>query len=333
MTSYLIVALFFFSSLSINASQQVETYSLLEQGEYVASSQEALSLKEKCENKKNSVSCYDYAVHLAQTIDDEAQSVRYYQRGCDLKYEAACFNLGGILIKKMETRSEGIKAFQKSCLAAKDAKASSEKKEVLKVACDLIPILEKHMTAPYPELYEYLKAANPPPHREKKGRVIQKSEPGFEALKQMNLSLDKRLMGLKKSDPKEFKQEMELQKLFNESVKKFCAYYENACEGSVCVMCVDRCYSAFYFYRKGQAEEINASNLVIESNIASTSVAEKYFGSFAKDLCQMPESIWKKSTRPIKCSTTILAGLQSKVISTMSDSKVNEGDVCAQLSN
>jgi hypothetical protein len=333
MTNIFFVSLTLLGSILTYAAQQTDAGLLLDQGQHVATSEEASTFKKNCESQKDSFSCYNYAVHLAQTLGDETQAVQYYQLGCDLKYDVSCFNLGGVLIKDVETRAKGVEAFQISCLASKQANISKKDKDVLKVACDLIPILKKHMATPYQELINYIKTVNPPPQNVKKVGIVQKSEPGSEAQKKMNISLDKRLMSLKKTDPKEFKAEMQLQKLFNEAVKNFCSYYEKECEGSVCSMCIDGCYSSLYFYRQTQAEKINSSKFTIETKIGLKSIAQKYFKSFADGLCQLPESIWSKSKQPNQCLTAVLADIQSEVISPMTFSEENEGDVCAQLSN
>jgi len=157
--------------------------------------------------------------------------------------------------------------------------------------------------------------------------------PESNALVQMNVLLDKRLIDLKKTDPKAFKAEMAIQKNFNDAVKNFCSYYEKHCDGSVCSMCIKSCFSAFYSYRMQQAKEINTSSLYINAEKLPVDITRKIFSSFADSLCQMPESIWLKSSRPKPCSDKILSDIQSKVVLTMTASSENEGDVCAQLSN
>ncbi|MES2803878.1 MAG: hypothetical protein V4654_15400 [Bdellovibrionota bacterium] len=334
MSSFLqiLLSLLFIAPAFSDAATIADTYFLHQQGERIATTEEAKPWQAECEVKKNATSCYDFAVHMAQTLNDELGSVKYYQAGCDLHYEAACFNLGGVLIKDVNTRAKGVEAFKKSCLASKDSKSSKQKREVLRVSCDLIPIIEKHMSDPYPRLYQHLKAANSPPH--KSNLTASSQSPmteGSQLKKQMIQALDKRLIVLKNTSPEQFKTEMNLQKIFNKSVEGYCNFYESKCEGSVCKMCIDGCFSAFYSYRKKQADDISDSKLKLAVKIKSTSGAETFFNAFAKGICETPKSIWFKSTKPIDCQNMILADIQFQVISTFISSDENEGDVCAQL--
>lgn len=148
---------------------------------------------------------------------------------------------------------------------------------------------------------------------------------------EMNASLDKRLLELKKSNQLIFKSEMKLQKEFNSSIAKYCGFYKSKCEGTVCSLCINNCYSSFYRYRKEQSDKINSSSLQLsQSSILHTNV-KKYFTEFAKGICSMPEDIWKNTKKPKKCLEDILGDINKEVISSFYFNLETEGDVCAQL--
>lgn len=307
-------------------------YPVLEQHENVASGERASAWKAECESKKIMYSCYNYAVHLAQTEGDELSSVKYYRQGCDLGYDVSCFNLAGVLIKTVDTRAEGVRYFRQSCKASQSKGSSELKVKTLKIACDIVPTVEKNMTSEYASFAYLLKPAHPPQlkqnSKESEKIVFGKDN---NHRKQMNQALDQRLLSLKKTDSKQFKIEMDLQKDFNSAIDRYCQFFQSKCEGSVCGMCIDSCYTGFYIYRKDQALAIDGSKYELSDTKSKSDKSEKYFKIFAKNFCALPLSVWKGAQSPQDCESLVLKDLQERVISNFIRNEKNEGEVCAQL--
>lgn len=326
-----ILVIFLIIPFQISANSNDSDYLLHKQKEKVALNEEALQWEKSCNDKQNFLDCYEYGVHLAQTLNEETKAIPYYQISCDKNYEVACFNLAGIWVKDLSTRPKAVEVLEKTCTAANQPGVSKLKKEVLNPGCEMLSIVRSHMQEPYSKLLPLLKhmQLSYGYGKSQTRRSAEKGDP--EIRKEMLQALDKRLLDLKEKDPVAFSAEMNLQKIFNESTVSFCGFYESKCEGTVCKMCAKNCYSLFFSYRKNQADQINTSALTFESKTPKNDLAKKHFQSFADKICELPNSVWKKSTKPQNCSKAVLTDIHMNVISSLVSSEDNEGDVCAQL--
>lgn len=101
----------------------------------VASTQEANQFKEECLKQNIPSSCFDYGVHLAQTLNQESESLIYYDKSCKMEFEATCFNKGFILIKELKTRTAGLEYLQKICDSKEKTNLDPDKNEMIKFSC------------------------------------------------------------------------------------------------------------------------------------------------------------------------------------------------------
>lgn len=127
----------------------------------------------------------------------------------------------------------------------------------------------------------------------------------------MNLALDKRLVPLKKSNPNQFKREMNLQKVFLKSIDKYCSrwetYYSKCC--SSCSMNeVTDCQIDFYKWRSDQIPK-DPNNIGQKKwGVTADAFANSAFVEFAKGYCEINES---KNIE--NCSANIISELTEAV--------------------
>lgn len=124
------------------------TADILPPVEMVIADEDLLQWEKECTNK-NTVSCYNLGVNAAINQYDEVEAAIYYRKACDLDDALGCFNLGGVLIKKFETRPEGLSAFEKACKMSKDPKQPYKIRKANRSACTYAKIIKKNMDLNY----------------------------------------------------------------------------------------------------------------------------------------------------------------------------------------
>jgi TPR repeat protein len=105
--------------------------------------------KEGCATSARSMDCYNYGVHLAQTVHDEPAAIPYFEKACAGGTQVACFNLAGLLIKAKATRERGIGYFQSVCSAGQ---AASEPPGLRDAACRFGELVRKYKDLDYSDL-------------------------------------------------------------------------------------------------------------------------------------------------------------------------------------
>lgn len=133
----------------------------------------------------------------------------------------------------------------------------------------------------------------------------------------MNTLLDKRLLQLKKINKNQFKKEMYLQEVFNNTIKAHCD--TDKCRkhgGTVWGLTHSSCMNNAYEYRTLQAELINVNRLSFGELLPdkrSTKAKDKNMGSFkkyVKILCSMPDKVWDDNRAPDNCEDKALTELK-----------------------
>jgi hypothetical protein len=122
----------------------------------------------------------------------------------------------------------------------------------------------------------------------------------------MEKELDNRLLSLKKREPKEFSQEMALQKEFNKAVEKFCEFWGGGTAG---YYNISDCHSNYYTYRYRQAKLIRTGQLELPEGKPKKSRDE--FRPFADAICKLPEIVWAKKALPRNCNEKVLAEMEA----------------------
>lgn len=130
--------------------------------------------KKECATTGTPRACYNVAVDYAQTQGDEPKAVEYLRPLCKKDYVLGRFNLGGILIKELATRKEGLAAFQKACALSKAKTGTPKENEVTTSACPIAEVVAKNIDAAYMDIAAKLsitaKPTNAPPNHDLTGR-------------------------------------------------------------------------------------------------------------------------------------------------------------------
>jgi hypothetical protein len=108
--------------------------------------------KQECATKGKVSACYNVAVDYAQSRGDEAKAVEYLRPLCKKKYGLGCFNLGGLLVKEVATRKEGLAAFKKACALSEAKAGSPQENERTEDACSIAEVVANHMKDDYDEI-------------------------------------------------------------------------------------------------------------------------------------------------------------------------------------
>jgi hypothetical protein len=108
--------------------------------------------KQECATKKKLSACYNVAVDYAQSHGDEAKAVEYLRPLCKKKYVLGCFNLGGILVKEVATRKEGLAAFRKACALSEANAGTPKENAATEGACSIADVVANHMNDDYDEI-------------------------------------------------------------------------------------------------------------------------------------------------------------------------------------
>ena len=290
--------------------------------------------KKGCLEGKIAGDCYELGVYFSQDLQDEKDAVSYYKKACNSGHHLACFNLGGLLIKYVESRAEGTELFRKSCHASREIKMKSETKEKLAVACKFLPILDQNLKTDYQAFREQLSEISERTYTYV-GKPLFRGKAAKRAFDEMNKSLDVRLLKLKDENKNQFKFEMKTQERFNLGVAAFCEEVRSACDGSACRSCPEGCYEAAFQYRRRHSEQTNQGKLEFVT-AASGKVhprAKMYFGDFVTSVCQLPTEAWKSGKISPHCQSDSLSEISSRLIETFISDEKNEGDVCAVIEN
>jgi hypothetical protein len=108
--------------------------------------------KRECATKGTPKACYNVAVDYAQARGDEAKAVEYLRPLCKKDYVLGCFNLGGIMVKEVATRKEGLAAFRKACTLSEAKAGTPKENEVTESACSISEVVAKNMDADYTDI-------------------------------------------------------------------------------------------------------------------------------------------------------------------------------------
>jgi hypothetical protein len=127
----------------------------------------------------------------------------------------------------------------------------------------------------------------------------------------MNSELDKRLLALKKSDQKQFKSEMKLQKDFNAGLDAACEAF-NSCVGEDYTGVYRAlCYVEGTKWRAEQAHDINSNQLHLSTKKPKPTVLKGVstianVQTFVDELCAMPKDVFSDKHSPEKCKDLVL---------------------------
>lgn len=108
--------------------------------------------RQECKAKGTPEACYNVAVDYAQTKGDEVKAVEYLRPLCKREYVLGCFNLGGILIKEIPTRKEGLAAFQKACALSKAKAGTPTENDATQEACQIAGVVAKNIGGDYMDI-------------------------------------------------------------------------------------------------------------------------------------------------------------------------------------
>ncbi|HVZ74288.1 MAG TPA: hypothetical protein VHJ20_18035 [Polyangia bacterium] len=108
--------------------------------------------KRECATKGTPTTCYDVAVDYAQIQGDEPKAVEYLRPLCKKDYVLGCFNLGGILVKEIATRKEGLAAFRKACTLSKAKAGTPTENDATESACQIAEVVAKNLGGDYMDI-------------------------------------------------------------------------------------------------------------------------------------------------------------------------------------
>lgn len=119
--------------------------------EYNPAPTEIAEWQSRCEAKPpSSNDCYNYATYMAQNLKKEDESLKYFEKACELNHGLACFGLGGIFIKYKPTRKKGIELLKKAC---EISTFSNSPKYPTEAACKLAKIVSDHQNLNWIDIF------------------------------------------------------------------------------------------------------------------------------------------------------------------------------------
>lgn len=136
--------------------------------------------------------------------------------------------------------------------------------------------------------------------------------------KTMVKKIDHKIIPLKSSHPVKFKAELELQKQFNQAVKKYCgrweSYYQSCC--SACSFNEEsECQMDLYQWRMNQIDRFSgiggASVQSLKDPASATLIAD--FSGLANAICRSEDEAWENKKKPENCVDQALVSLEKAV--------------------